>query len=839
MPPCLLSHADVAFVAAPTKPRMARAYREDFHVRLTPLSCSAICRLLLFGMLFVLTDGTLWAAEVSFRREVMAVLSKAGCNMGACHGNANGKGGLQLSLRGQDPEFDYLALVRKADGRRIDRVVPTSSLLLLKPTGQLPHQGGRRFTSNSLEYQMLHDWLVGGAPGPQADEPAVVQLEVSPTDVILVGSQSELPLRVTARFVDGTQRDVTQLATYELSNQVAQVSAEGVVRRITFGETTVVARYLQLQVPVRVAFVADAEPFVWQGPVPNGRLDQLLFQRLRDLRVNPSPSAPDEQFVRRAFLDAIGVLPTAEEAREFVHSNDPHKRERLIDMLLGRPEFADHWALKWSDLLRVEEKVLDPRGVELFHGWIRDSLATNKPLDRFVRELLRGSGSTYQNPAANFWRANRDPATRGETTARLFLGARLQCAKCHNHPFDRWTQDDYYSWGALFGRIDYEIVNNERPDKLDKNEFNGEQIVNLDAGGGFADPRTGRFAAPKLLGDEVLGPGSYRDRLTPLAVWLTAPENRLFAQSQVNFVWYHLLGRGLVEPIDDFRATNPATHPEVLNWLADDFVQHRFDLRHLIRTIMTSRVYQLSAEPNATNQDYDSHFARAIITRLPAEKLLDAQVQVLGRPVDFAGFPRGRRATTLPGVQKANRKHTTPGDGDRFLAAFGKPERLLACECERSNETGLGQAFLLISGPLNEWLADPRNALSELNLAHADDASLVDELYWRTLSRAPRPKELQAAVAFLSEPIENTPSTEQNTAQPSDSGSADSRAAATQQSGGQVASPSHAPPPPGNETTTDNDHSTPNGVVPRDIRLLRLQDLAWALLNSKEFVFRH
>lgn len=778
-----------------------------------------VCRLAWMTLLCGMLGLPGHAAEVSFQREVMAVLSKAGCNMGACHGNANGKGGFQLSLRGQDAAFDYLALVRKTDGRRIDRVRPADSLLLLKPTGQLPHQGGRRFPVGSPEYQLLHDWVAAGASGPNPEEAELQRLDVSPSDAILLGGERELPLRVIAQFVDGTQRDVTRLATYELSNQVAEVTADGVVRRLTFGESTVVARYLQLQTPVRVAFVSDQAEFAWEGPAPNGKLDELLFERLRELRVNPSPMTGDEPFVRRAYLDAIGMLPTAAEARAFCQSTEPDKRERLIDDLLGRPEFADHWALKWADILRVEEKVLDPRGVERFHGWIRDSIADNKPLDRFVRELLRGAGSTYQNPAANFWRANRDPATRGETTARLFLGARLQCAKCHNHPFDRWTQDDYYAWGALFAKIDYEIVNNERQDKLDKNEFNGEQIVQLSAAGGFADPRTGRFAQPKLLGAERLGPGSYHDRLTPLAVWLTSPENRLFAQSQVNFVWYHLLGRGLVEPIDDFRATNPATHPAVLEWLAEDFVQHGFDLQHLVRTVMTSRVYQLSAEPNASNENYDSHFARAIVVRLPAEKLLDAQVQVLGRPVDFAGFPRGRRAMTLPGVQKANRKNSTPGDGDRFLATFGKPERLLACECERSNETGLGQAFLLIGGPLNDWLADPKNELSRMNDRYLEDEQLIDELYWRTLSRAPQTQELQRALAFLSEPEPATlPDTTTNHTESHVSADANAKA-----------------DNPGTNTTP----SAPPPTISREVRFLRIQDLAWALLNSKEFVFRH
>jgi len=753
-----------------------------------------------------LTHGTTAAVEVaptdavSFTNDVMAVLSKAGCNMGACHGNANGKGGFRLSLRGQDPEFDHRWLTRESRGRRIDRLVPAQSLALLKPSGQLPHQGGRRFTGESLEYRILQAWIAAGAPGPTTAEPQLESLDVTPAEAILVAPRDSLQVRVVARFSDGTQRDVTRLATFELSNMVADIDVEGRITRRGFGETTVVVRYLDRQVPVRVAFVPERPDFVWQAPPSANFIDELLFARLRKLRVLPSPPADDHVFVRRAYLDAIGALPTADEARAFVAETSADKRERLVDDLLARPEFADHWALKWADILRVEEKVLDARGVEAFHGWIRNRMVEGTPIDQFVRELLRAEGSTYENPPANYWRANRDPATRGETTARLFLGARLQCAKCHNHPFDRWTQDDYYSWAALFARIDYEIVKNERKDKLDKNEFVGEQIVKL-AEAGMRDPRTGSYAPPKLLGDRPLGPGSYHDRLTPLAVWLTSPENETFAQVQVNFVWYHLMGRGLVEPIDDFRPTNPASHPEVLASLAEDFVAGGFDLRRLVRTVMTSRTYQLSSEPNDTNRDFDAHFARAIVTRLPAERLLDAQTQVIGRAAEFAGYPGGMRAAEIPGVMKVRRRDDKLADGDRFLQTFGKPDRLLACECERSNETTLGQAFVLIGGALNERLADASNRLARLCESIDEDRTLIDELYWIALSRPPTDEEQAAAQALLADVGQPLPP---------------DQAAWAELLSGFVSTGRAA-----------------------DDRFARVQDLTWALLNSKEFIFRH
>jgi hypothetical protein len=760
----------------------------------------SFCYLTLGLLVEVALSQSTHADAVSFRHDVMAVLSKAGCNKGACHGNANGKGGFRLSLRGQDADFDYQWLTRKSDGRRIDRLHSDRSLMLLKPLGQVPHQGGVRFRGGSLEHQILRDWIEAGAPGP-GNEPALSSLESTPADALLLEPEESAQLTVTAKFSDGSQRDVTSLATYELSNLLAAVDHDGRVSRHKFGDTTVIARYLDQQVAVRVTFVPARPYFVWSDPSENNFIDRLVLAKLRQLRVNPSELAEDSVFVRRAYLDALGVLPTALEAREFCEAASPDKRERLIRELLQRPEFADHWALKWSDVLRNEEKVLDAKGVEVFHAWIRQSMADGKPLDRFVRELIRAEGSSYENPPTNFWRANRSPTVRGETTARLFLGARLQCAKCHNHPFDRWTQDDYYSWAAVFARVDYEIVENKRRDKFDKNEFNGEQVIRITDGGVVRDPRSGKVVWPKLLGDRELGPGSYHDRLTPLAVWLTSSENELFAKSLANFIWYHLLGRGIVEPIDDFRPTNPPTHPELLQALADRLIEDDFDLRCLVSTIMQSRVYQLAATPNETNKDDDRNFSRAVVFRLPAEKLLDAQTQVLDAPVSFNGYPRGLRAGQLPGIEKLRRRDNPPAAGDRFLRAFGKPERLLACECERSNETTLSQAFMLIGGDVNELLERAGNRIARLADSARSNAEIVDELYWTALSRAPTEDELAGTLAYLDD----------------------------------AASPFETP----EQQALAKLAAQFNLLPPLDDRQLRLQDVAWALLNSKEFVFRH
>jgi hypothetical protein len=730
------------------------------------------------GSMILLLQESAAAEPVSFDRDVMAVLSKAGCNMGACHGNLNGKGGLKLSLRGEDAAVDYAAFIRAADQRRVNVMEPEASLVLQKPTGGVAHQGGLRFNRESIEYRLLRDWIAAGAPGPDEKTSPLAKLEVTPAEAVLIEPQGDVQLRVVAHFADGTKRDVTPLACYEPTSRSVTVEHDGGVRRDAFGQTTVIVRYLTQQLSVPLAFLPARPDFAWQAPSPINYIDELTFAQLRTLRMNPSSVCDDATFLRRAYLDAIGLLPTADEARRFATDQSPDKRARVIDDLLARGEFAEHWALKWADVLRSEEKVLDAKGVDLFFGWIRDWIAEGRPMDQFARELVTGQGSTYNNPPANFYRANRDPLTRGETAARLFLGVRLQCARCHNHPYDSWKQDDYYNWAAVFGRLDYEILSNERRDRLDKHEFNGEQIVWMTDKGEVENPRIGKPARPVFLGGVEPVLDVNEDRLAPLATWLTLPTNDLFVKSQVNFLWYHLLGRGLVEPIDDFRITNPASNPALLDALARDHAASGFNLRHLVRTIMNSRTYQLSAEPNATNREDEANFAHAIVRRLPAEPLLDAECEVLAAWPTFNGYPEGTRAGQVRGVQRVRPREKKPASADRFLRTFGKPERLLACECERSNETTLKQAFTLIGDEgLIELLAKDDNRLANLARSERSAEDIVDELYWTALCRAPTPDELAAGESLI----------------------------------------------------------TSAG----DERFAALQDLAWAILNSKEFVFRH
>jgi hypothetical protein len=705
-----------------------------------------------FAALALLSLATHSAAEEPprFATDVMAVLSKAGCNMGVCHGNQNGKGGFKLSLRGQDPQFDWLVLTREQFARRANPFDPDQSLLLLKPTAQVAHQGGRRFREDSAEYRILREWIAAGMPADPPSAPELAHLEVTPLEQVVVEPADQVQLKAEAVFSDGARRDVTSVAVYEAASSNVLIDHDGLVQRQAMGETTVLVRYLHEQVPVRIAFIPARPDFAWTGPEPANYIDRHVFDKLSSMRMNPSELASDAVFLRRAFLDALGILPTAEEARAFVADPRPDKRARLIDAILERPEFADWWALKWSDLLRNEEKVLDEKGVQTFHHWIRRSIADRKPLDQFVRELITARGSTYSNPPANFYRANRDPVTRAEAAAQLFLGVRLQCAKCHNHPFDRWTQGDYYRWAGFFARVQYKIVENRRQDQNDGHEFDGEQIVWMAGEGEVKDPRTSQAMEPCFLGESTPAIPADRDRLEELANWIVSPGNPFFARSQANRIWQQLLGRGIVEPIDDFRSTNPPANGPLLDALAADFSASGFDLRHLVRVIMNSQTYQLSARPNETNRDDESNFSHALVRRLSAEQLFDAMSQAIGARPHFNGFPAGMRAGQLPGVQAVRFRRGTASRDDQFLVLFGKPPRLLTCECERSTETTLGQTFQLVSGPVvNRMLTRDDNRLGQLLASGQSNESMIDELYWQTLSRPPSAEEQQGAAAYL------------------------------------------------------------------------------------------
>jgi hypothetical protein len=677
------------------------------------------------------------AVAISFRNDVMPVLSKAGCNAGACHGNKSGKGGFKLSLRGQDPGVDYDTLTHDLFARRTNPLDPDQSLVLIKATAQVPHEGGMRFKRDSEEYGVLRSWIEQGTPKDPAGAAVLQRLEVSPQEQVLVEPADRVQVHATAVFSDGSRRDVSRIAVYEQSTELAKISHDGLVERQRSGEVAVVVRYLNCQETVRLAFVPARPEFVWQDVLASNYIDEHVFAKLRTLRMNPSDLCTDGEYLRRAYLDLLGILPTAEEARGFLADPASDKRSKLVDRLLERPEFADFWALKWADLLRIEERTLDRKGVQNFHHWIRDAVARNVPLDRFVRDLVSARGSTYTNPPANYYRALRDPVTRGETAAQLFLGTRLQCAQCHNHPFDRWTQDDYFGWADVFGRVDYKLLENRRRDTNDAHEFVGEQIVYEAADGDVKDPRDGHPVKPRLLGTSS-NVSDDQDRLDALAAWITSPDNPFFARAQVNRIWFHLMGRGIVDPVDDFRATNPPSHPAVLDALAKDFVASGYDVRHMIRLIMASRTYALSSDPNETNAADEVNYSHVQPRRLTAEQFLDAEHELAGLPAEFAGYPKGLRAGQIPGVKVVRQRGERATDADQFLATFGKPQRLLACECERSSDTTLGQTFQLISGPeIASLLSRKDNRIGKLIDAGKSNGEIIEELYWSALTRPP------------------------------------------------------------------------------------------------------
>lgn len=681
------------------------------------------------------------AAEVSFRNDVQAAIAKAGCNLGTCHGNATGKGGFKLSLRGDDLDYDYAALTHDVSGRRINLFQPDESLLLRKATQSLAHEGGKRFDTKSWEYAVLRDWIAQGAKRETGNEPKLEKLEVTPKEQILIAPVSKVQLKAVAFFSDGTQRDVTPLAVYDPAQVgLVKVSRGGSVERLKDGEPTIVVRYLNKQQPVRLAFVPDRPGFEWVPTRQNNFIDRHVFAKLKSLRMTPSALCSDEVFVRRVHLDLCGMPPSAEEARAFVADKSPDKRERLVDKLLTTNAFADFWALKWADTLRVESRTMDVTGMTAFHRWIRDAVARNMPVDQFAHAILAAQGSTYTVPQTNFYRAMREPNARAEGIAQVFLGTRLKCAQCHNHPFDRWTQDDYFQWSAVFARVDYKIISNKVEDKSDKHRFLGEQVVQLVKEAKLTHPRTGEKPKAKLLGAMELDGRtleSNRD-LETAADWIASPQNAHFAQSQVNRIWAHLMGRGLVDPVDDFRLTNPASHPDLLKALAQEFVQSAFDMRHIIRLITQSRSYQLSSEPNTTNAGDEQNFSHALVRRLGAEQLFDSLHRSLGVQPRFKNFPDATRAAQLPGPIQGRKREATADDAISFLSQFGQPPRLLACECERSNETTMGQSFTLISGPqVNSLLRQKGNLLSRLLDDMMSYDETVDALFWSILSRAP------------------------------------------------------------------------------------------------------
>lgn len=679
-------------------------------------------------------------SPVSFRRDVIPAFSQAGCNMGACHGTPTGKAGFRLSLRGYLPDQDFMVLSRENGGRRINPFDPDASLLLRKPLGEVPHEGGLRLRRDSKTFEFLHDWIAeGGKDDPNA--PAAVALELLPGPRLLNGSADSQQLVAIARYADGSSRDVTPICYYDSSsNEIAEVNADGFVRFKSKGEAAIIAHYLDLVANVRLTHLVEIPGFKAVEVPTDNPIDRAVFAKWNRMRIEPSEPCTDREFVRRVYIDAIGLLPNVEEVSAFLEDPSADRRTKLVDRLLKRPEFNDYWTLKLADVLRANGRLIQTKGSIAFHRWIKTHLERETPLDEFARELLAGNGSTFKNPEANYYRISRDPQTATETTAQLFLGVRIQCAKCHNHPFERWTQDDYYGFAAFFARVRH------KPGTVP-----GEEVVYNGGDGEVHQPRTGRLMPPKALGGPILEPTanpsaskspefSADDRRRRLALWLTGPENPFFARCLANRIWFHLMGRGVVEPVDDFRDSNPPSNDELLQALSDILVQSRFNLRTLVRSILSSRTYQLSSRTRERNADDSIYFSHALTKLLPAEVLLDAISSVAGKASAFRGLPGGTRATQIPDSAME----------DPFLKTFGRPARELACECERESDSNLSQALQLIGGAtINDKLHADDGRMAALAKSDRSPESIVRELYLVALAREPSAGELASAVKHL------------------------------------------------------------------------------------------
>lgn len=704
----------------------------------------------------------------SFRNHVQSVLARANCSSGACHGALAGKAGFKLSLRGYDPLTDYYTITRQARGRRIVPSDPGRSLLLTKPTGAVKHKGGLRFRVDSREYQVLAEWIAAGTPAPRDDDARLERLEMIPSQTVLAPGVQQQFL-VVAHFTDGHSEDVTRWAKYTSANEsVAKVDDNGLVQTQGHGEGAVTAWYLSQVVAatVSVPYERPVSSDVLAAAPRNNFIDELVLARLADLNLPPSPPASDGEFLRRVYLDTIGVLPTADEARAFLADKSPEKRARLIEELLARPEWVDYWAYKWSDLLLVNLSELtfgsadnaDAQPLWSYYSWVRNHVEANTPWDEFVRQIVTASGSTLENGATNFYLLHQDPLDLAETTTVAFMGTSINCARCHNHPLEKWTNNQYYAMANLYARV-----------RAKGGPRRGETIVYSADEGELIQPLTGKPQPPTPLDGEPLELNDAKDRRAHLAEWLVSPQNPYFARSITNRVWANFMGVGLVEMIDDMRLTNPPSNPELLDALAEHLVENNFDLKQLMRTILQSATYQRTSAIVPGNEGDERFYSRYYPRRLMAEVMLDALSQATDVPSNFKGYPSGWRAVQMPTVT----------EDSYFLATFGRPDREVTCECERTDDPSMVQILHISNGDtLNGKLQAKDNLIGKLLAAKKSDAEIVEEVYLAALSRRPTEREAKQIAAVLAE-------------------------------------------------------------TPPEQRRVVLEDLCWGVLSSKEFLFNH
>ncbi len=709
---------------------------------------------------------------VYFGTEVVPILTKLGCNGGGCHGKATGQNGFRLSLFGFEPEFDYEAIVKESRGRRLSPAAPEHSLLLTKGTSSVPHGGGKRLTVGSDDYRILRQWISQGATPPGADDPHLVKIEIFPQEQIVNVNTSQ-QLQVRATFSDGLSREVTRQAVYQ-SNEpsIATISDEGLIQTTSqHGLFSVMARFGDQIATFHAAvpFVSDPEQLeVIEGELraiesrltikeagPSNSIsdntsdgtshsiakpspaDRHLFAQWRKLGIVPSAPTDDATFLRRVSVDICGTLPTHDEVTEYLHDTSPDKRERLIDRLLNRPEYASYFTLKWADILQNRgagyATSKQRAGTTLFASWIRDSVESNKPYDQFVSEILTATGSQNENPPAIWYRTVRKSPEYVESVAQAFLGVRVQCAQCHHHPTERWSQSDYYGLAAVFSRVG-------RKGGFADAEVPTDEIIYLKETGEVIHPRTGEVLKPQPLGGTPFAIGLQDDPRESLARWMTHADNPFFARTMVNRLWAHFLGRGIVHPIDDARSTNPPSNPELLDALAADFIASGYDVKHLIRTITNSYAYRLDSAPEPGNAGDTQTFARFYARRLPAEVILDGISQVLEVPTVFPGVPAGTRAIQLPDENVAA----------HFLDVFGRPARMSACECERVDAPALTQALELVnSTEIQRKLTEASGYAQQLAGRDLPNDAVAEEIFVRVFARNPRPDELKAASEYL------------------------------------------------------------------------------------------
>ncbi len=665
----------------------------------------------------------------SFKLDVMPVFMRENCNTGECHGSARGQDGFMLSLFGYDPDGDYHRVTREMNGRRINLALPEESLLVEKSIEAVPHTGGKSFEKGSESWHTMVDWLAAGANKDPDDIPEVTGIEVMPKQLLLEGDGTSHQLTVRATFSDGTDRDVTHLAVFITNNgPTANVDEDGLITAGKRGEAFVMARYDTFTVGSQVIVIPEGLEYTRPTIPANNYVDELVHEKLHKLRIVPSEVCTDEVFLRRAFIDILGQLPERDDYDAFMASKEPDKRAKLIDQLLDRKEFSEMWVMKWAELLRIksDNNTLSYKAALLYFNWLQEKIAGNVPMDQIVRDLLASTGGTFENPPTNYYQTERDQLKVAENVAQVFMGFRLQCAQCHNHPFDRWTMDDYYGWASFFTQIGRKRTEDPR-----------EQIVYNSGSGDARHPVGNRSVKPQYLGGTALTPEQLagKDRRQIMADWMTAPDNPYFSRNVANIVWAHFFGAGIIDPVDDVRVSNPASNPELLDTLGQKLVEYQYDFRRVVRDICNSRTYQLATKANGTNKDDLTNFSKARVRRMRAEVLLDTITQVTETKNKFRGLPLGARA-----VQIADGNTST-----YFLQTFGRASRETVCSCEVRMDPSLSQALHLMNGTTVTSKIDQgalvRRLLTEKKLT---PEQVVEDLYVRCVSRKPTPDEMKA-----------------------------------------------------------------------------------------------